>query len=86
MRKVFALVVLTALLSGATGCRIGDCWREAWCSHCPQQRQSAVVATEPCVVSDTCTSCGSPCSSWRFDTGDGPYRTPLASGQDLPPG
>jgi hypothetical protein len=62
MRRVFALVVLTVLLSGATGCRIAECWREAWCSHCPQ-RQQAVMVSEPYVMSDSCSPCSSPCSS-----------------------
>ncbi len=60
MRKLFALVVLTVVLSGAAGCRIGECWNEACCSHC-RPRTQTVVVSEPCMVTDSC--CGTPCMS-----------------------
>ena len=66
MRKLLALAMFGMLLGGMAGCRIGECWREAWCSHCRPQ-QSAVIVGEPCMMSDpcctTCAPCGSPCGS-----------------------
>ena len=63
MKKLLALVVLSLMLSCAAGCRIGECWREAWRSRfCPQPQQSMVVS-EPCVVSDSCCSpCATQCA------------------------
>ena len=63
MKKLLAIAVLGIVLGGATGCRIGECWNQALCSHCPK-RQQAVMVSSPCVVSDTCASpCGSPCGA-----------------------
>jgi hypothetical protein len=67
MKKAFALVVLCVLFSGTAGCRIGECWREAWQSRfCPQQQRTVIVAEPPCVMSDSCASpCGTcaPCNA-----------------------
>jgi hypothetical protein len=72
MRKLLALAVLSVLLGGATGCRIGECWREAWCSRLCPQRQQAVIVSEPCVVTDSCCNpCCSPCT-------EAPAMTPIA--------
>jgi len=62
MRKLLILAVLSVLLGGAAGCRIGECWREAWRSRFgPQPQQQAVIVSDPCVVADPCCSpCGAP--------------------------
>ena len=64
MKKLFAVIVLSVLLGGASGCRIGECWNQACCSHCQQPQRTVVVAEQPCVVTDSCcTSCGTPCGT-----------------------
>jgi len=72
MRKLLALAVLSVLLGGAAGCRIGECWREAWRSRfCPQPQQTVIVS-EPYVVTDACSNpCASPYNA-------APAMTPIA--------
>ncbi len=64
MKKLLTVMVFGMLLGSMTGCRIGECWNQALCSHCrPQPQQQPVMVSQPCVVSDPCGSpCGSPCS------------------------
>jgi hypothetical protein len=60
MKTLLRVAILVMLIGGASGCRIGQCWREAWCSRLCPQRQQAVIVADPCVMSDPC--CGS-CSA-----------------------
>jgi len=62
MMKLTNVMLLGLLLVGLSGCRIGECWREAWNSRrCPPQ---TVVVTEPVVMTDVCCDpCGSPCGT-----------------------
>jgi hypothetical protein len=63
MRKLLTLMILGLLLGSMTGCRIGQCWREAWNSRFHPQPQQTVICSDPCVVSDSCASpCGTACS------------------------
>jgi hypothetical protein len=65
MKKRFLLMMFAVLLASTAGCRIGECWREAWNSRFhPQQPQQAVIVTDPCVVSESvCNPCPSPCGA-----------------------
>lgn len=65
MKRLLTLMMFGMLLGSMTGCRVCDCWRQAWNSRFhPQQQQQAVIVSEPCVVTDSCsTPCGSPCGS-----------------------
>ena len=68
MKKLLVIAVLGMLFSSAGGCRIGECWREAWNSRFG--RQESVMVCDPCVVSDPCgTSCPSACSPCGSDGG-----------------
>ncbi len=62
MKKLLAFTVLGLFLSGASGCRIGECWRQAWNSRFHPQPQQTVVIADPCVVTDSCSNpCSDPC-------------------------
>jgi len=69
MKRLMMCAVLGVLLAGATGCRIGECWRSAWASRRPPQQM--MVCSDSCVVSESCDPCGggtivsspAPCSS-----------------------
>jgi hypothetical protein len=62
MKKLLTLAILATLFSAAGGCRIGECWREAWNSRFHPQQQQTVVVSDPCMMTDPCCSpCGSPC-------------------------
>ena len=63
MKKLMVLTVFGMLLGSTAGCRIGECWREAWNSRFRPQPQQTVVVSEPCVVTDSCNPCASPCAS-----------------------
>jgi hypothetical protein len=64
MKRLLVLMVFGMLLGGLNGCRICECWREAWCSRFRPQQQATVVVTEPCVVTESCCSpCSTPCIS-----------------------
>jgi hypothetical protein len=67
MKRMMMLIVFGALLSAASGCHLGECWRSTWGGR---HQQQTVVVSEPCCVSDSpCDSCGggtmvsAPCSS-----------------------
>jgi hypothetical protein len=64
MKRLMVLAVLGMLFSAANGCRVCDCWREAWNPRPRPQPQQTVVVGEPCVVSDPCSSpCANPCTA-----------------------
>ncbi len=67
MKKLLVLACFGMLIGAASGCRVCECWREAWNSRFHPQQQQAVVVSEPCVVTDSCcTPCAptaSPCTS-----------------------
>lgn len=61
MKRFLLFAVLTVMLGGLSGCRLGECWRYAWNSRFHPERN--VVMTEPCVVVDSCDPCCDPCGS-----------------------
>jgi hypothetical protein len=67
MKKLLMLSALGLVLLAASGCRVCECWREAWGSRFrpqPQPQQAVIVTEQPCVVTDSCCSpCSSPCTS-----------------------
>jgi hypothetical protein len=77
MKKLLIISALGMLLMAVGGCRVCECWREAWGSRFRPQPQQAVIVTEqPCVVTDSCNSpCSSPCSAApAITTGPVPVR------------
>jgi len=66
MKKLLLFASITLLLVGTSGCRIAECWRQAWQSRFgARQTQTVVVADpccDPCVVTDPCNACVSPCA------------------------
>jgi hypothetical protein len=59
MKRVMMLLVCGALLVGATGCHVGECWRYAWNSRFHPERNAPQA--QPFVVADPCDPCCDSC-------------------------
>ena len=54
MKKLLMVAILGVSLGGVTGCRIGECWTEAWNSRFHPEKNAAQCTSAPCVMVDEC--------------------------------
>jgi hypothetical protein len=52
MKKLLILTILGLSLGGTAGCRVADCWKEAWNARFHPERNE-----QPCMMVEPCDPC-----------------------------